>query len=160
MKQKILLLVVLVALILTGCSKGNESENENVSISPFFETAQECNGEHIEVDIPEEDAFYYDWIYFYKDAEGNSVVVETCSEHHEVMKIQSYPDPYFTKEDFDKLEDGMNVYEVVELVGVPTDSFTSGMSSTVFPIENGDSLLVYWSNWKATSFSYRERTNK
>ena len=49
MKQKFLLLFLLVALILTGCSKMSEEKIETL------ETRPECNGEHVEVDIPEED---------------------------------------------------------------------------------------------------------
>ena len=154
MKQKFLLLFLLVALILTGCSKMSEEKIETL------ETRPECNGEHVEVDIPEENVFAYYTFCFYRDADGNSIVVEKCSEHHEAINVQSYPDPHFVKEDFYKLNDGMDIYEIVELVGVPTDSFTSGVFSTNFIMDDGDSLMVTWSaDWKAQSFRYIERTD-
>ena len=163
MKRKILLLVVLVALILTGCSKGNENENENENesenknepIALPFETRQECSGEHIEVDIPDEPFYRDSYFVFYNDENGNNVVVEKCAEHHSPIKLQSYADPHFTREDFYKLNVGMSIYEIVEMVGLPCRRVTSGAWTSDFLMDDGNYVRVYWTYpMYATSFHY------
>ena len=154
MKRKILLLFILTALLLTGCSKKSKDINDVIADA---ETFPKCDGEHIEVDIPEEGVFSYYYFSYYKDESGNNVVVQKCTEHNKFIKKQSYADPQYVKEDFYKLEAEMDIYQIVEMVGIPCRSTTFGVSSTDFLMDDGNYVQVVWDDaMKATAFRYLE----
>ena len=83
---------------------------------------------------------------FYKNADGKSVVVKLDSDHKEAVETKCFDSVTPTEETFAKIEKGMSVYEVVELVGLPARSVTFGICSTDFDSEDG----VWRVQWSTT----------
>ena len=86
---------------------------------------------------------------FATDDSGNPVVLEwetknnkkiiTNSTIYEISKVDNSP------ESFDSLEYGMNIYQVVEKVGIPTGIPALGILYLEFTDSEGNSLWLPWS---------------
>lgn len=68
--------------------------------------------------------------YFFEDENGNHCVAYS-EDYKQVNALQVYPASGIDKSDkaFEAIKEGMTVFEVVEKVGVPTCTHTSGMCS-------------------------------
>lgn len=61
-----------------------------------------------------------------------------------VIDLHSYPTKKIVENDFKKINVGMPIYEVVELVGLPCDSKTSGLISMNFRITGSENYHVIY----------------
>ena len=91
---------------------------------------------------------------FIKDRRGTNVVAELKIGSNEVVDIRAYPPVSPSHEDFEKITDGMSVFDVVERVGIPFGSFTSGVDSLSFKASDGSVYMVVWDmNMKVSEVS-------
>ena len=91
-------------------------------------------------------AFSYIDYSFYEKSNGDGVVVHFGSTNHAVDDVRIYSATSIdnSEESFSKIEEGMSVYEVVSLVGVPYRTNTSGMITMVFATDKGKEYSVYF----------------
>ncbi len=82
---------------------------------------------------------------FIEEKSDQSIVVEFSSDMQGVVKKEQYDfsSNYFVQ-DFDRIVPGMSVYEVVELIGMPIGSSTSGMRSLDFSSNDSSIYRVLW----------------
>ena len=108
-----------------------------------IETHAQCSGEHLDIEFPE-NAFMYERFGFYYDENDSCIVIERCWDHFEPINSKSYHIDEVTSEDFERIEPGMTVYQVVELVGIPFRSGTSGISTTDFQTADEKIFRIHW----------------
>ena len=100
------------------------------------------------------DSFQYANFVFIKATDKKNVVAELDSEHKNVVDIRAYRSVSPSHEDFEEITDGMSVFDVVERVGIPFGSFTSGVDSLSFKASDGSVYMVVWDmNMKVSEVS-------
>lgn len=118
MKKIICFMVILCTLMaITGCQS-----NDPLTYEQLTET---------------EEVFTFLNYAFYEKSNEVAVVAKLDHDKKEVVEIKEFDTVTSTAEAFSKIERGMSVYEVVELVGLPTRSVTFGIASTDFETEDG-----------------------
>lgn len=160
--KKIMNWLLLIALLLSSCTKDlpdidQDSDGIDVVTNTIIEDKIIENSENVteliteqinvptELEdfrellegVPEEDVLNYKGYGFFKDEAGNSVVIEYQYSSDGKTRIVAGGKYYFTVplpsvSDFEKVKEGMNIFEVVELVGLPVRSTTFGMTSLDF----------------------------
>lgn len=94
------------------------------------------------------EVFNYIMYSFFQDQEGQDVTILWGNNGTTIAKINRVPHVVATVEGFRSLEAGMDVFEVVNRIGLPFDSFTSGMITMAFQFENGQVYQAYWNTRK------------
>lgn len=96
--------------------------------------------------IPLEDRFEFLQFSFYENTFGGPVVVRFNSKRTVVEDIKIFSKWGVDKspESFKEIKKGMDLYDVIAKVGVPTGSATFGMLSTIFVSNDGTKYCVYW----------------
>ena len=118
MKKIICFIIVLCTLmVITGCQS-----NDSLSYEQFTEN---------------EEIFKFLNYAFYESSNEVAVVAKLDHDKKEVVEIKEFDTVIPTAQTFSKIERGMSVYEVVELVGLPTRSVTFGFASTDFETDDG-----------------------
>ena len=98
------------------------------------------------------DYFSYNGCLFYKNDDNKDVVIQFARDTDTVYRIEAYEHTEPERELFATISEDMFVFDVVEIVGLPQRSTTSGMTSTDFLLENGDVFRIYWTkNMKVMS---------
>ncbi len=137
--MKKILSLAFAILLLVSCSSCNKEEEI------------QCTEEHIELKASQEsktEKFQYSGYEFYRSVDDKNVIAEFCSEcYKEYKSIREYDVGEVTKESFAQVQEGMNVYEVVELVGVPYASYTSGFQSMVFKTDANEEYTIYFADF-------------
>ena len=152
------LVMLCIIMIMTGCDS-NDPVNEEESNNSEAQSETLVNDETFppstpqapsSQDPPKEDDGVLEIAHhkFYKNSDGKLVV-----EHWRYPNAQpaqlvetKYFDPVTpTADDFAKIENGMTVFEVVELVGLPKERVTSGAITMDFECEDGR-WCIYWSH--------------
>ena len=82
----------------------------------------------------------------YKNDDNKDVLIQFTRDTDTVYRIEAYEHTEPERELFASIIEGMDVFEVVEIVGLPQRSVTSGISSTDFLLENGDVFRIQWTN--------------
>ncbi len=85
-----------------------------------------------------EDRDTFDFIDYtiYESFNGENVVIQYDSQHQYVIKVQAYPKKTVTRETFFTIKEGMDIFQVVEIVGKPRGS-TFGVIALLFSNEDG-----------------------
>ena len=91
------------------------------------------------------DLYWYCDYYFFEYSRKNYVLLFDYMSNT-ISELYSYPIREVKDEDFDKIEEGMYVQEVVELVGLPFGSYTSGLLSLSFRSTSGNMHVIYFTN--------------
>lgn len=83
---------------------------------------------------------------FYEEKDGDNVLVRFDLATNTIDELRTYPANTIdnSKENFSKIKEGMTVYEVVSLVGVPHRTNTSGMLTMVFDADDGTEYCIYF----------------
>ena len=88
--------------------------------------------------------FEYSPCFFFEDEEGMNVVVRTSVSADSLVKeVKRFKKTIGNSDDFGQIKEGMTIFEVVEFVGIPIESTTSGMSSVDFLSSDGSRYRVY-----------------
>lgn len=96
--------------------------------------------------LQDEVKYRFDYIdYMFFEYKKQNYVIHYDPLTSIVINLQSYPIKKVAENDFKKIDVGMSIYEVVELVGLPFDSKTSGLLSMNFKItDSQDYRVVYF----------------
>ena len=92
------------------------------------------------------DYFSYNGCLFYKNDDNKDVVIQFTRDTDTVYRIEAYEHTEPERELFASIIEGMDVFDVVEIVGLPQRSATSGITSTDFLLENGDVFRIQWAD--------------
>lgn len=86
---------------------------------------------------------------FYEKKNGDGMLVhfDLTDDDLAIDEIRYYPKAFVdnSKENFEKIEIGMSLYEVVSLVGVPHHSGLSGSLAVTFDADDGTQYRIYFS---------------
>lgn len=125
-KWNILLCLCAILMLLTACRSASINEFVGLSSTEFFQQ------------VPKEDCFLYAGYTFFLNEQGDSCVVH-FEQAGPIDDAKSYSKDTIDRSAraFSEIVPGMTIYEVVEKVGIPTDSRTSGLDSLAFSVEEG-----------------------
>jgi hypothetical protein len=120
--------------MLGGC---HEEPEQNIYEGMSFEEFMAKNSE--------ESYFAYIGYLFTKDNEGNHVVARLSDDCTVITKVTRYEAKSIDNSDesFVKIKEGMSVEQIVSMVGIPEDSYTSGMISLGFQSDTGARYSIY-----------------
>lgn len=94
--------------------------------------------------FPDNEAFHYMYYSFYTNSIGDYVVARVYN--HQIVELKCIrkltTNP--SEANFNRIKDGTDLVNVVAMVGIPYDSFTSGMSTCAFHCSNGKSYTIFW----------------
>lgn len=133
-KYIIILLSFVISLNFAGCINTN-TPNEAVTAEQLIGlTANEFH----EL-FPEVNCFQYTYYTFFRNEQNDHCVVHFNESTFLIDEAKYYNAKTIDKSDrsFNQLTEGMTIYEVVERVGIPTKSRTSGLSTVMIEGENG-----------------------
>lgn len=85
---------------------------------------------------------YVDYVFFEYKKQNHIIHFDPMT--NVVIDLHSYPTKKIVENDFKKINVGMSIYEVVELVGLPFDSQTSGLISMNFRITDSQNYHVIY----------------
>ena len=135
--KKIIVALLMFTLLFCSCT--------DVPSSPKLEMTNE-SGERITepVDaeiyhklyqsVDQENIFQYGPYCFFKNSDGNAVVIKYYDHDLKIIeRAERYPATHLPSvSDFEQVKEGMDMFEVVELVGLPARSVTFGLVSLDF----------------------------
>ena len=168
--KKVFLAICLMFAIILSVSCNSKKEN-GVDIDDIFKkyslpvnTSETISVDGIEVGMSGKDVrsllegkvdyFSYNGCLFYKNDDNKDVVIQFTRDTDTVYRIEAYEHTEPERELFATISEDMCVFDVVEIVGLPQRSTTSGMTSTDFLLENGAVFRIYWTkNMKVMSVS-------
>ena len=76
--------------------------------------------------------------YLFCNDSGRNMVAEFGKESETIEKIEVFPDTQPAPAAFEAIQEGMNIFDVVERVGVPINSATFGLKTLDFESIDGD----------------------
>ena len=127
----IIILLVCIILILSSCVSSKQIA-VGMSYEEFLSTKKDMN--FLE---------YRNYVFYVGSYEKN-IVVEFGRESNLVEKIEAFPKVRATEEDFYSIKAGMTVFDVVEKVGIPSNSVSFGLSTLDFECIDGLKFRVLW----------------
>jgi hypothetical protein len=129
MKIRISIFILVFALLLCSCGT-NEVKYDKVSIGMTYEEFHSF--------MDGKDVFSYGHYAFWTDENGNEIVVRFSNPELKIDRIEHFPRQGAkpTSEDFEKISVGMDMFDVVERVGKPFRSVTSGLMTLDFLAED------------------------
>ncbi len=148
-KSIVILLILSILTLCVSCSSKDDQSEISGSLKDYETETKDCDMSHMEFSLPSEpaDEFSYGKYIFYRDNNGKNVIVERCIHLcGRYTNAQEFDAVEPTDETFEKIEEGMTVYEVVELVGLPYTSTTFGRSSMVFSTAASKEYSVYFND--------------
>ena len=132
MKKSALLIMLILIIGLSAC---NVENNQDFSI-------KELTTVH---DIEKLGINCFNYCgYLFFSYNGANVVAQTDADGKTLKKVEKYE--MVTPDDaaFDNLEEGMTVFDLVEKVGLPKGSYTSGMISLFFETNDGENTYTVY----------------
>ena len=159
--KKVLLAICLVFVMLLSVSCDSKDDDGNLEKimeenSLPVNTSETISVDGIEVGMSGKDVrslldgkidyFSYNGCLFYKNDDNKDVVIQFTRDMDTVYRIEAYEHTEPERELFATISEDMYVFDVVEIVGLPQRSTTSGMTSTDFLLENGDVFRIQWTN--------------
>ena len=95
--------------------------------------------EDFEIFVEKYDVFRYMKWMFWKDENGNHCIAELSSDYKTINKAHFFLNTQIipTKENFESITYGMDMFDVVEKVGIPFRSVTSGLATLDFLADDG-----------------------
>lgn len=148
MKRKIILLCVILVLSMlfascSSCSSCNGKENDFPEPSDEVKVGMKYNDARKTVE--NKDGFFQLGGYlFYVDENGNNTVIELDENFQEVKSVKAFYTVKSNKKAFSEITEGMEVCEVVEKVGIPFRSVTSGLRTSDFKATDGSVFRINW----------------
>ncbi len=144
-KKKLLLAfiplcVILVAGIIFSLWRPSSSQfdgaYEGMPIKEFYEL------------IPEDQYLSYLGYIFYKHSDGTDVVATVSDDYKSISSLRTFPDSAGRpgRRAAHTIVPGMTVYDVVRILGTPKGTYTSGMISLYFELNDGGLCVVYFNN--------------
>ena len=84
---------------------------------------------------------YFNYL-FCETSDGKNMVAEFGRESQIIEKIEVFPAVQPESEAFSAIQEGMNLFDVVEKVGIPTDSVTFGLATLNFESADGSVFCI------------------
>ena len=124
---------------MTSCSTLHENSSKVGNL---------IGGVLVDIDVTKLDSFFVYGYYVFFEYDDFNYVYFSRAPSKSPQILYSYEKKEVVDEDFEKIKVGMEVQEVVEIVGLPFDSYTSGVSSLAFKTTSGNiySIGFYWSH--------------
>lgn len=95
--------------------------------------------------IPEERTFHYVDYIFYDNLLGDPVVATVSNDYKTITSLRSYSrfsiQP--TRTAAESIQEGMSIHDVVSILGNPVGSYTSGMMTLSFELNDGYLCTTY-----------------
>ncbi len=161
MKKFISLFCILLLIIsLASCNEGDiQKESKQTEAQSLKDIKIEIGMTEKQVRelLKDRENIGYERFIFFKNSNEENKVVEFDMESLCVKNVQSCPKQTVTKEKFFTIKEGMTPFEVVQMIGLPVGSTTSGMRSLDFDNNDGFRGRVYW-NTDMTVQSVKELT--
>ena len=151
-KLVISIISVLMVCLLSSCNVVQEvqAEEEKTENTPIEEGGIYIGmtEEKARENIKSRNVEYFDYgsLMFFENEEGKNTVIHTSPDASGVFllyEIGTFDKVVADQSAFEKIERGMSVLDVVELVGLPIGSTTFGMSSLDFECSNGTVYRIY-----------------
>lgn len=99
--------------------------------------------------------------YLFLSCNGSNIVARISNDDRSTLEnVKTYTAVSPTDSDFEKIEEGMTVHQVVEAVGLPEGSFTHGTKSLYFKTTDGNVFIVYFYNSDTVSMVVRSTENQ
>ena len=167
-KHKILFaavgILLAVMLVLSACAgKKPEKPEETAPETVQLETAQESQivkvgmtSDEVRAALDAVGAKYYSYgeMIFFEDPDGmNGIAYTELKGGCSVLEVDTFPRVQPTPAAFSSVRYGMPVAVLVRIVGLPTDSLTSGFASICFHCADGTRYSVYIENDKERGMS-------
>ena len=95
-------------------------------------------------DYHNKESFFSCYGYMFFEHKNKNIVVFADKLDGLIEEIKIYDIPHVEDKDFEKIDEGMSVFDVVEIVGIPYDSVTSGIISMVFKTSKGNPHVVFF----------------
>ncbi len=150
MKNKLIkgfsfLVLILLCLCFAACGEHREQHDHpngekicDLEVGMTYDEASSVLGKYNTI-------AHRNYIFFKDNVEGN-VVVEFDKEHNTISNVRAFASTLTNEDNFQKIKSGMTVFEVVELVGIPTESVTFGISSLDFESQDQKRYRIVWDN--------------
>ena len=122
--------------ITTSVTTGIEGSSAYVGM-----TYDEFVEKHIDISYEQ----YWQYVFFV-NSDGNSAVIKFSGDGKKIEKIASYAAVSPKAEDFSSLQTDMTIFDVVEKVGLPFRSVTSGLQTLDFKASNDEMFRINWKN--------------
>lgn len=144
MNKYLVSFLLILALYLTSC---------NIVRNPS-ETESGTNSDHAvmegmtvaDIDSLQIDYFRYS-SYLFLSYDGYNIVARISSHDQSTLEeVYTYAVVSSTDSDFEKIKPGMTFFQVVEAVGLPEGSLTSGMKSLYFKTIDGNTYNIYFND--------------
>lgn len=135
--KKIVLLVAVASISITFLTSCSNDVQKNPDALHTGMTLDEYTAI-----VPKDERF--DWLFhsFFTSPDGKNVIV-TLDSKFEVKTVETFDATVLNAKSFEKIEAGMTVSQVVELIGLPHEMATS-MISLDFMSEDGQEYRVYF----------------
>ena len=150
-KITLFILIIMIVVSLVSCNISQQVEVEEAETEEIKAEKDEIyvgmtRTELIKyLDSKSIEYFEYSSLLFFEEEVKNTVVRTTSvyASDFKVLEFGKYDKVDADKSKFEKIENGMSMFEIVELVGLPIDSTTFGMSSLDFLCSDGTRYRVY-----------------
>ena len=129
--------------------KQNENYNDNQIVDPNIDDYLELKNSLLNMTVNE----LYDFSSLYKGLvhcnycfisydKDTNIVIRMSKDCSKIENVSMYPVKSFNKDVISKIQYGMRIEEVVEMIGNPIGSFTSGINSLRFLIDDDTMINV------------------
>jgi site-specific DNA-adenine methylase len=152
MKKSVLLIFMLVVILFAGACKSEENEQQNASKNAYQSLKPvSVNADHIltgmsvsefENLISSDQCISLCGYSFFVDSEERGTVVRFDPVY--VTDVKTVSIKKASIENQNKIQKGMDVFSVVETVGIPFQSVTSGICSLDFLTEADTAFRITW----------------
>ncbi|MCH5171683.1 MAG: hypothetical protein J1F31_02475 [Erysipelotrichales bacterium] len=96
-------------------------------------------------DFHNKESFFSYCGYMFFEHKSKNIVAFANKLDGLIEEIKIYDIPHVEDKDFEKIDEGMSVFDVVEIVGIPCDSgATSGIMSMIFKTSKGNPYVVFF----------------
>lgn len=140
MKKLIAVLLLLTLLCLAACAKKEDGATVSTTEAGFDRLAVGMRYDEVErLTIEHVDAFN---LVFCRDEAGNSLVGEYGTDDGRICAVRSFPAVTADAAAFASVSVGMEIFDVVERVGVPVGARTFGLASLDFACTDGTEYRI------------------
>ena len=95
-------------------------------------------------DTTEKEPFKLGRYEFYVDENGKNAVSIYSNDGKTILTTETFDPVTPTPADFESLERGMGVFEVVSRVGLPVGTASFGLITLAFNASDGSRYVIYW----------------
>lgn len=128
-KSICLVLIFVLAFLFISCSQNETPYAEKISYDNYL------------LNLNDKPVFRYRGYVFFAN-ENEFCVAEFKNDY--LIKEMSFNKQDICNDGYKKIKNGMSVFDVVSLIGLPTNSFTTGLSSLDFESAEGGKYRIFW----------------